>query len=76
MIKTDKECNDIWKVLRRLSPKNVERLRNYAIHLALEESEVEEPPLTAEEEEGILASKMEFAEGKGLPFKKAMDELW
>ena len=76
MIKTEKECNEIRRVLRRLSPKNVERLRNYALHLELEEREVEEPPLTAEEEEGLATSKKEIAEGKGLPFKKAMDELW
>ena len=76
MIKTEKECNEIRRVLGRLSPKNVERLRNYAIHLELEESEGEEPPLTAEEEEGLIASKKEIAEGKGLSFKKAMNELW
>lgn len=63
-------------MLRRLSPKNVERLRNYAVHLELEEIEEQEPPLTPEEEERIAIAKAEIAEGKGRPFKEVLNELW
>ena len=71
-----KERKEIYRVLRRLSPKNVERLRNYAVHLELEEIEEEEPPLTPEEEERIAIAKAEIAEGKGRPFKEVLNELW
>ena len=71
-----KERKEIYRVLRRLSPKNVERLRNYAVHLELEEIEEQEPPLTPEEEERIAIAKAEIAEGKGRPFKEVLNELW
>jgi len=70
------ERKEIQRVLRRLSPKNIERLRNYAVHLELEEIEEEEPPLTLDEEECIAISRVEIAEGKGRPFKDVMNELW
>ena len=70
------ERKEIQRVLRRLSPKNIERLRNYAVHLELEEIEEEEPPLTLDEEECIAISRAEIAEGKGRPFKDVMNELW
>lgn len=73
---TTKEMKEIHRVLRRLSPKNIERLRNYAVHLELEEVEEEEPPFTLEEEECIAAARAEIAEGKGRPFKEIIKELW
>lgn len=72
---TTEELKEIHRVLRRLSPKNVERLRNYALHLELEEIE-EEEPLTPEEEECIAVARAEIAEGKGRPFKEVLNELW
>ena len=53
MPSTVEERKEIRRVLQRLSPKNVERLRNYAVHLELEEIEEEEPPLTPDEEQVI-----------------------
>lgn len=73
---TVEERKEIYRVLRRLSPKNVERLRNYAVHLELEEIEEEEPSLTPEEEECIAIARAEIAEGKGRPFKEVLNELW
>ena len=73
---TVEERKEIYRVLRRLSPKNVERLRNYAVHLELEEIEEEEPSLTPEEEERIAIARAEIAEGKGRPFKEVLNELW
>ncbi|MGI6252812.1 MAG: hypothetical protein ACOYJV_05175 [Aminivibrio sp.] len=71
-----KERNEIRKVLRRLSPQGVERLRTYALHLEREEMEDFEPPLTQEEEESVAISRREFAEGKAVPFKDVINELW
>jgi len=73
---TVEERKEIYRVLRRLSPKNVDRLRNYAVHLELEEIEEEEPSLTPEEEECIAIATAEIAEGKGRPFKEVLNELW
>ena len=73
---TVEEWKVIYRVLRRLSPKNVERLRNYAVHLELEEIEEEEPSLTPEEEECIAIARAEITEGKGRPFKEVLNELW
>ena len=73
---TFEERKEIYRVLRRLSPKNVERLRNYAVHLELEEIEEEEPSLTPEEEECIAIARAEITEGKGRPFKEVLNELW
>ena len=73
---TVEERKEIYRVLRRLSPKNVERLRNYAVHLVLEVIEEEEPPLTPEEEECIAIARAEITEGKGRPFKEVLNELW
>ncbi len=73
---TVEERKEIEQVLLRLSPKSIERLRNYAVHLELEEIEEEEPPLTLEEEECIVISRVEIAEGKGRPFKDVLKELW
>ena len=73
---TFEERKEIYRVLQRLSPKNVERLRNYAVHLELEEIEEEEPSLTPEEEECIAIARAEIAEGKGRPFKEILNELW
>lgn len=56
--------------------KECRKAKELVIHLELEESEAEEPLLTVREEEGLAASKNEIAEGKGLPFKKTMNELW
>ena len=72
---TVEERKEIYRVLQRLSPKNVERLRNYAVHLELEEIEEEEPSLTLEEEECIAIARAEIAEGKGRPFKEVLNEL-
>jgi len=74
--RTVEERKEIYRVLRRLSPKNVDRLRNYAVHLELEEIEEEEPSLTPEEEECIAIARAEIAEGKGRPFKEVLNELW
>jgi len=74
--RTVEERKEIYRVLRRLSPKNVERLRNYAVHLELEEIEEEEPSLTPEEEECIAIARAEITEGKGRPFKEVLNELW
>ena len=74
--RTVEERKEIYRVLRRLSPKNVDRLRNYAIHLELEEIEEEEPSLTPEEEECIAIARAEITEGKGRPFKEVLNELW
>ena len=73
---TLEERKEIYRVIRRLSPKNVERLRNYAVHLELEEIEEEEPSLTPEEEECIAIARAEIVEGKGRPFKEVLNELW
>ena len=73
---TVEERKEIYRVLRRLSPKNVDRLRNYAVHLELEEIEEEEPSLTPEEEECIAIARAEITEGKGRPFKEVLKELW
>ena len=73
---TVEERKEIYRVLRRLSPKNIERLRNYAVHLELEEIEEEEPALTLEEEECISIATAEIAEGKGRPFNEVLKELW
>lgn len=70
------ELKEINRVLRRLSPRNVERLRNYAVHLELEEIEEEEPALTLEEEECVSIATAEIAEGKGRPFNEVLKELW
>jgi len=74
--RTVEERKEIYRVLRRLSPKNVERLRNYAVHLELEEIEEEEPALTLEEEECVSIATAEIAEGKGRPFNEVLKELW
>jgi len=74
--RTVEERKEIYRVLRRLSPKNVDRLRNYAVHLELEEIEEEEPSLTPEEEECIAIARAEITEGKGRPFKEVLNELW
>jgi hypothetical protein len=76
MSNTVKERNEIRKMLRRLSPKSVERLRSYAMHLELEELEKNEPPLSPEEEACLAVSRAEIAEGKGRPFKDVLTELW
>ena len=73
---TVEERKEIYRVLRRLSPKNVDRLRNSAVHLELEEIEEEEPSLTPEEEECIAIARAEITEGKGRPFKEVLNELW
>ena len=70
------ELKEINRVLRRLSPRNVERLRNYAVHLELEEIEEEEPALTLEEEECVSIATAEIAEGKGRLFNEVLKELW
>lgn len=71
-----KERNEVRRVLRRLSPRGVERLRTYALHVELEEMEDMEPPLTPEEEECLATSRAEFAEGKEIPLKDVLNELW
>ena len=71
-----KERNEVRRVLRRLSPRGVERLRTYALHVEMEERQDLEPPLTPEEEECLAISRAEFAEGKEIPLKDVMDELW
>jgi len=76
MSNTVKERNEIRKMLRRLSPKSVERLRSYAMHLELEELEEQGPPLSPEEEACMAVSRAEIAEGKGRPFKDVLTELW
>lgn len=73
---TARELKEIHRVLRRLSPRNIERLRNYALHLELEEIEEEEPLLSPEEEERIAIARAEIDEGKGRSFKEVLNELW
>jgi len=73
MSNTVKERNEIRKMLRRLPPKSVERLRSYAMHLELEEHE---PLLSPEEEACAALSRAEIADGKGRPFKDVLTELW
>ncbi len=70
------ELKEINRVLRRLSPRNVERLRNYAVHLELEEIEEEEPALTPEEEECVSIARAEIAEGKCRPFNEILPGIW
>ena len=67
---TASELKEIHRVLRRLSPRNIERLRNYALHLELEEIEEDEPPLSPEDEERIAIARAEIDKGKGRPFKR------
>ncbi len=50
MTRIVEERKEIRRVLQRLSPKNLERLRNYAVHLEIEETEEKEPPLASDEE--------------------------
>ena len=71
-----KERNEVRRVLRRLSPQGVERLRTYALHVEMEEMEDREPPLTPEEEECLAISRAEVAEGKDSPLKDVLNELW
>lgn len=70
------ERKEIRRVLQRLSPKNLERLRNYAVHLESEEIEEKEPPLTPDEEECISISRAQIAQGKGRSCKDVLNELW
>lgn len=71
-----KKVKEIYCMLRQLSPKDVERLRNYAVYLELEEIVEEEPLLTPEEDERIAVARAEINEGKGRPFKEVLNELW
>ena len=70
------ERKEIRRVIQHLSPKNLERLRKYALHLEIEEKEQQEPPLTEEEEKCIRVSRKQIAQGKGRKFKDALEELW
>ena len=76
MVDLVKERNEVRRVLRRLSPQGVERLKMYAPHVEMEELEDREPPLTPDEEQCLSISRAEFAEGKEIPLKRALKELW
>ena len=70
------ERKEIRRVLQRLSPKNLERLRNYAVHLEIEETEEKEPPLSPDEEECIAISRAQITLGEGRSCKDVLNEIW
>ncbi len=76
MTRIVEERKEIRRVLQRLSPKNLERLRTYAVHLEIEEIEEKEPPLTSDEEKCISTSRTQIARGEGRPCKDVLNELW
>jgi hypothetical protein len=76
MTRIVEERKEIRRVLQRLSAKNLERLRNYAVHLEIEEKEEKEPPLTSDEEDCISISRAQIARGEGQPCKDVLNELW
>lgn len=45
-------------------------------HIKSLEVEENEPPLTADEEEGFRIANAELAQGEGRPFKETFKELW
>lgn len=76
MVNLVKERNEVRRVLRRLSPQGIERLKIYAYHVEKEEMEDPEPPLTQEEEKALAISQTQFADGEGIPLKNVLKELW
>ena len=63
----------LYRIICSLPDEKAARVMGYIKALEVEENE---PPLTADEEEGLRIANAELAQGEGRSFKETFKELW